>query len=73
MMSIILCLCCFICYANSEPKTKVIIDNIVKQIKTTITLLVTNVFHIKIATKGKTNDIKEQIFIDELQNPLLSI
>jgi hypothetical protein len=38
-----------------------------------MTLFFTNAFHIQIANKDKTNDIKEQIFIDELQNPLLSI
>lgn len=73
MMSIILCLCCYIYYTNAEPKTKAIIDNKINHIKTTMTLFFTNAFHIQIANKDKTNDIKEQIFIDELQNPLLSI
>ena len=73
MMSIILCLCCYIYYTNAEPKTKAIIDNKINHIKTTMTLFFINAFHIQIAHKNKTNDIKEQIFIDELQNPLLSI
>ena len=73
MMSIILCLCCYIYYTNTEPKTKAIIDNKINHIKTTMTLFFINAFHIQIAHKNKTNDIKEQIFIDELQNPLLSI
>lgn len=73
MMSIILCLCCYIYYTNAEPKTKAIIDNKINHIKTTMTLFFINSFHIQIAHKNKTNDIKEQIFIDELQNPLLSI
>ena len=73
MMSIILCLCCYIYYTNAEPKTKAIIDNKINHIKTTMTLFFINAFHIQIAHKNKTNDIKEQIFIDELQNPLLCI
>ena len=73
MMLVILCLCCFIYYTNAEPKSKAIIDNKIKYITSTMKLFFTNALQIHIANKEKANDIKEQIFIDELQNPVLSI